>query len=562
MRSASNNNSSSVDTINAAATAIVSAEARVQPSSSVQKRRWGGCWSNYWCFGSQKSSKRIGHAVLVPEPRVQGAVVPSAENQSHSTAVAVPFIAPPSSPASFLQSDPPSATHSPAGLLSLSVSAYSPGGPNSIFAIGPYAHETQLVTPPVFSAFTTQPSTAPFTPPPESVQLTTPSSPEVPFAQLLTSSLERARRNNGTNQKFSLSHYEFQSYPLYPGSPGGQLISPGSAMSYSGTTSPFPDRLPILEFRMGEAPKLLGFEYFTTRKWGSRLGSGTVTPDGVGLGSRLASGTVTPDGLGLGSRLASGTVTPDGVGLGSRLGSGTVTPDGVGLGSRLASGTVTPDGVGLGSRLASGTVTPDGVGLGSRISSGTVTPHGVGLQSRQRSGSLTPDGVGPIGLFLENQISEIASVSNKENGSKTDETIVDHRVSFELSGEEVARCLENKSMSTCRTFFEYSHDSIEEEKIKSEKMPPVSDENLPSGETSSGTTADQKTSGETEEEHYYRKHRSVTLGSIKEFNFDNSKDIPDKPPISSEWWANEAIAQESRPSNNWSFFPLLQPEVS
>ena len=69
---------------------------------------------------------------------------------------------------------------------------------------------------PVFSAYTTEPSTAPFTPSPESVQLTTPSSPEVSFAQLLTSSLEHARRNSGTNQKFALSHYEFQSYPLYP----------------------------------------------------------------------------------------------------------------------------------------------------------------------------------------------------------------------------------------------------------------------------------------------------------------------------------------------------------
>ena len=73
-----------------------------------------------------------------------------AENQSHSTAIAVPFIAPPSSPASFLQSDPPSATQSPAGLLSLtslSVNAYFPSGSLSIFSIGPYAHETQLVTP-------------------------------------------------------------------------------------------------------------------------------------------------------------------------------------------------------------------------------------------------------------------------------------------------------------------------------------------------------------------------------------------------------------------------------
>ncbi|KAF8779571.1 hypothetical protein HU200_002485 [Digitaria exilis] len=51
---------------------------------------------------------------------------------------------------------------------------------------GPYAYETQLVSPPVFSD-STEPSTTPFTPPPESVHLKTPSSPEVPYAEILTS---------------------------------------------------------------------------------------------------------------------------------------------------------------------------------------------------------------------------------------------------------------------------------------------------------------------------------------------------------------------------------------
>ncbi|KAF2312251.1 hypothetical protein GH714_028780 [Hevea brasiliensis] len=174
----------------------------------------------------------------------------------------------------------------------------------------------------------------------------------------------------------------------------------GSVISNSGTSSPFPDKHPILEFRMGEAPKVLGIEHFNTRKRGSRLGSGSLTPDGLGLGSRLGSGSVTPDGVGLGSRLGSGSLTPD----------------------------------------------------------------------------------------------------------------VDHRVSFELSGEEVARCLESKSMQSCRMAPECSLDR------------------------------------EMEEEHYYRKHRSITLESIKEFNFDNLKEVPDKPTMSSEWWANETIArQEARP---------------
>ncbi|KAL0400729.1 UNVERIFIED_CONTAM: hypothetical protein Slati_4102800 [Sesamum latifolium] len=289
----------SAETLNAAATAIVTAENRAQPST-VQKRRWGSCWSIYWCFGSYKHSKRIGHAVLISEPTAQVALAPVVENLDRSATLMLPFIAPPSSPASFLQSDPPSATQSPAGLLSLaalSVHTNSPGGTAPIFTIGPYAYETQLVSPPVFSTFTTEPSTASFTPPPEPVQMTTPSSPEVPFAQLLSSSLARNRRNSGNNMKSSLSQYEFLAYE-----------SPGSALSTSGTSSPFPDKRPIVEFHRGEAPKFIGYEHFFNHKWGSRVGSGSLTPNG--RGSRLGSGALTPNG-GL-SRLGSGALTPNG----------------------------------------------------------------------------------------------------------------------------------------------------------------------------------------------------------------------------------------------------------
>ncbi|KAK3227639.1 hypothetical protein Dsin_007501 [Dipteronia sinensis] len=274
------------ETINAAATAIASAENRA-PQATVQKRRWASCWSIYWCFGLQKQKKRIGHAVLVPEPTASQGDASAAQNASHQPpAIILPFVAPPSSPASFLQSEPPSVTQSPAGLVSLnSISAnmYSPGGPSSIFAIGPYAHETQLVSPPVFSTFTTEPSTAPFTPPPESVHLTTPSSPEIPFAQLRDPSL----RYSEGGQRFPFSQYEFLSYHLYPGSPVGHLISPSSGISGSGTSSPFPDgefaaggsQFP--EFRMGDPPKLWNLDKLSTCEWGSRQGSGTLTPDAV-----------------------------------------------------------------------------------------------------------------------------------------------------------------------------------------------------------------------------------------------------------------------------------------
>lgn len=481
----------SVETVNAAATAIVSAESRVQPSSA-QKRRWGSFWRLYWCFGtfgSQKSSKRIGHAVLVPEPVISGGSVSTSENVVNSTGVVIPFIAPPSSPASFLPSDPPSATQSPAGLsllTNLSVNSYSPRGPASIFAIGPYAHETQLVTPPVFSAFTTEPSTAPYTPPPESVQLTTPSSPEVPFAQLLTSSLERARRNSGTNQKFGLSYYDFQSYQLYPGSPGGNLISPGSAISNSGTSTPFPDKRHILEIRMGEAPKIFGFEHFTTRKWGSRLGSGSLTPDGLGQGSRLGSGTLTPDGMGLISRLGSGCLTPDGMDPASR-----------------------------------------------------------------------------DSLPLDHQISNIAALAYSENIPKGDDIVVNHRVSFELSGEEVARCLENKLIIPVRTMSEYPKKTVKNDGSERHGMPTVHESSC---EFCLKGTSDEtsKNASEEDEDAHHQKHRSISLGSIKEFHFDSTKgEASDKTTIRSEWWANEKVAgKDTQSSNNWTFFPILQPEVN
>lgn len=278
----------SVETVNAAAVAIVVAEGRVQPSTSVQKRNWGGCWSLYSCFGSQKSSKRVDHAVLIPEPIVHGNTIPTGENPNHSTPMSIPFVAPPSSPASFLRSDPSTAIQSPGGpvnMASLSVNAYSPSGPANVFATGPYAYETQLVSPPVFSTFTTEPSTAAVTPHPEPVQMTTPSSPEVPFAQLLTSSLNRARRNSCPNQKHGLSYYEF--HQLYSGSPAGHLISPGSVNSTSGTSSPYPVKHPLLAFRIADASKLFESKKFAlNQKWGSRLGSGSLTPDGLGPESR------------------------------------------------------------------------------------------------------------------------------------------------------------------------------------------------------------------------------------------------------------------------------------
>lgn len=441
----------SLETINAAATAIASAENRVHQATS-QKRRWGGCWSISWCFGFQKHRKRIGHAVLVPEPTASRSNASEAVNSTQAAAISLPFVAPPSSPASFLQSEPPSATQSPAGLVSLnsiSGNMYSPGGPSSIFAIGPYAHETQLVSPPVFSTFTTEPSTAPFTPPPESVHLTTPSSPEVPFAQLLDPSL----RFGEQGQKFPFSYYEFQSYHLHPGSPVGNLISPSSGISGSGTSSPFPDgefatagpQFP--DFHRGDPPKLLNLDKLSIREWGSRQGSGTLTPDAV-----------------------------------------------------------------------------------------RSTPHN--------------------GFFQNRQISEVALRRHSENGLRKDQ-IVDHRVSFELTTEDVVRCVEKKPTTLAEAVSESLHNGTTVEKEESSGEA----ENV--HHSCAGEAANDeplKTPVDVEEAPRHQKQQSITLGSTKEFNFDSADGDSHEPTIASDWWANEkVVGKDSGAVKNWAFFPVIQP---
>ncbi|KAJ0987158.1 hypothetical protein J5N97_005514 [Dioscorea zingiberensis] len=233
--------------INAAATAVGSGETRIPP---VERRtRWRGCFGGLSCFGSQKGGKRIVPASRIPEGnasvnRVNGAQTTGLSNQN--TTLTPSLLAPPSSPASFTNSALPSTVQSPSCFLSMS--ANSPGGPSStMFATGPYAHETQLVSPPVFSTYTTEPSTAPLTPPPELAHLTTPSSPDVPFARFLSSSMDLKGSGKVNEVPFLSSSYTASSdlqvtYPLYPGSPSSSLISPASGTPRTGVSSPFPEQ--------------------------------------------------------------------------------------------------------------------------------------------------------------------------------------------------------------------------------------------------------------------------------------------------------------------------------
>ncbi|XP_022679753.1 uncharacterized protein LOC101755086 [Setaria italica] len=234
-----------IETVNAAAAAILTAGSRRQ-HDVLPRRKWADRLGMYFCFGSQKNGRRINHAALVPEPTPPRTDAPAGEIPNHPPPPVFPFVAPPSSPASLLQSEPSSIAQSPSNdAQPFSLNSPSPTSPPSIFAIGPYANETEVVSPPVFSAFTTESSTAAFTPPESVHHLTTPSSPEVPYAKLLTSV------DNSQNGET----VDLQSYPNWPDSPIVHLISPCSG--YSGTSSPFPDP---------ETPKIFDGEGTGTQK--------------------------------------------------------------------------------------------------------------------------------------------------------------------------------------------------------------------------------------------------------------------------------------------------------
>ncbi|KAK6160790.1 hypothetical protein DH2020_004171 [Rehmannia glutinosa] len=124
-----------------------------------------------------------------------------------------------------------------------------------MFVTGPYAHETQLVSPPVFSTFTTEPSTAPLTPPPELAHLTTPSSPDVPYAHFLSSSA-----NIKSNGKANYNDLQ-ATYSLYPGSPASTLRSPISRTSGDCLSSSFNEKEFPRQWSPSISPQEMGPAY-------------------------------------------------------------------------------------------------------------------------------------------------------------------------------------------------------------------------------------------------------------------------------------------------------------
>lgn len=168
-----------------------------------------------------------------------------------------------------------------------------------------------------------------------------------------------------------------------------------------------------------------------------------------------------------------------------------------------------------------------------------MTPDDAGFRSRLGSGCLTPDGIKTPrqeSFIVDDPIAEVLSVFNSDNGSKhsDSETVMEHRVSFELTGEDVARCLESKSSSSFR---EFPEDFVDERRTTG------MDRNR--CEFCLKESTDLKMGSEI----CCQKHHLVKFGSGKEFKFDSAS-------------SNGDFSSKNRTGSSWSFFPLLQPEVS
>lgn len=96
----------------------------------------------------------------------------------------------------------------------------------------------------MFSTVTTEPSTAPLTPPPELAYFTTPSSPDVPYARFLSSAMDiiGAGKENGVSylpSSYAVSTDLRVNCPLYPASSSSSQISPASGTPRTRLSSPF-----------------------------------------------------------------------------------------------------------------------------------------------------------------------------------------------------------------------------------------------------------------------------------------------------------------------------------
>ena len=106
------------------------------------------------------------------------------------------------------------------------------------------------------------------------------------------------------------------------------------------------------------------------------------------------------------------------------------------------------------------------------------------------------------------------------------------RVSFEVTGEDLARCFASK----------LNRVGLDDQMDTYQAVSPT-------------MRWSDKTWGETESE-LSHKLRTFSVGSSKEFKFDNSEKV-----VRTEWWSSEKVGREAdnnSPGNSWSFIPVLR----
>lgn len=503
----------------------------------------------YWCFGSQRTEKRIGHAVVIPETTPTVSVHTQPESQTLSSSVVLPFIAPPSSPASFLQSEPPSVSHSPVGLFSLSAlsaEVYSPGGPASMFAIGPYAHETQLVSPPVFSTLTTEPSTAPLTPP-EPVHLTTPSSPEVPFAQLLMSSLDsNLKKGEG---------FGFQSYQLYhPGSPIGNLISPSSVCS--GTSSPLPD----LEFGSCttgsfpafpscDPPKLVNAEELAMHR---KIPQESSRRDGLLAREQIPLSKAVDNAI---MSSCNGNVI-----LNNRISFELAAKKLESFAEKEDPYRVSLDHHLKKAEMVAESHKPTDDSTDHSRSSSLTFDNRFLLESAAEQLESLVDNKDALFRVSSDQLDKTESASGSGILVKDDamdvgpshngNSIMDNRRTFELAARKLECLVESREGDPYRVSLDHFNNRPE----------PAAEPKQAAGEA-------KKIVGCYVDESYHdlpgKLKRSFSDLGSKEFKFRDADGAPTEPTVGLEWWVKEKVTgTEMVGSKNWAFFPIVQPGVS
>ncbi|MCO5609853.1 hypothetical protein L7F22_064085 [Adiantum nelumboides] len=224
---------------------------------------WKNCWGGLMCFTPRRRIKyHSGESSCLVPQLMPGEISAANGTLTLDTLNQVAFLppvmgAPPPSPVSLgatLEST--SSQLSTANLLSFFPENSDRVGNHHGFHFDANKSEAQigvlmlddaLATPPLPSTLTTPTatplSTAPFTPPPELTHLTAPSSPEVPFGQLLETSFTDFR----SSLSRKLEHFSLQNFPasqfelthrLYPCSPIGRLVTYNSGASSPEALSP------------------------------------------------------------------------------------------------------------------------------------------------------------------------------------------------------------------------------------------------------------------------------------------------------------------------------------